>query len=66
MIIFEHMNTSGEVCPICKTKENKPVVLICIDGTEDGGNIQAKQVHVDCIELRMMNIKDGKLIYMKV
>jgi hypothetical protein len=52
MRVFEKMNTSGkEVCPICKTKEDKSVVLIGIKGTQKGHNIQAVQVHLDCLEL---------------
>ena len=42
---------AGEVCPVCKTKEDKPITLIGIVGTEEDGNIQAVQVHVDCIDL---------------
>ena len=65
MKIFEHMNTSGkEVCPICKTKEDKEVVLIGIDGTEDGGNMRAIQVHLDCLNLRYS--KENNLFYQKV
>ena len=49
---FKHPNTNGSwVCPICKTNDDKPVVLIGIVGTQDGGNIQAEQFHLDCIEL---------------
>jgi len=65
MKVFKNMNTSGkEVCPICKTKENKEVVLIGIDGTEDGGNIQAIQVHLDCLDLRYN--KENNLFYQKI
>ena len=38
-------------CPICNTSEEKDVVLCGIFGTEDGNNIQAEQIHLDCIEL---------------
>lgn len=49
---FEHMNTNGDAkCPICGTGDDKPVVLAGIEGTEDGNNMQAMQVHVDCINL---------------
>lgn len=52
MKIFKEMNVDGkEVCPICKTKEKKQVVLIGIIGTQKGYNIQAIQVHLDCLEL---------------
>lgn len=57
MRIFEKMNTSAkDVCPICKTKEQKPVVLIPIVGKGDNSgkkfqNYEAAQVHVDCLDL---------------
>lgn len=48
---FEHPNMDGFVCPICKTSDDKPIVLIGISGTEDDGIMEAHQYHVDCIEL---------------
>lgn len=56
------MNTSTkETCPICKTQENKPVVLIAKQGTQKGFDAEAIQVHVDCLEL--WYIKKKNLIY---
>jgi hypothetical protein len=61
------MNTStDEVCPICKTKEDKPVVLVGMDGTQKDRIIQAIQVHVDCIDLLIQDMGDFKFIYQKV
>ena len=55
MRTFNHPNFSkkagNDSCLICKKQDDKPVVLIGIVGTKDGGNIQAKQVHLDCIDL---------------
>lgn len=52
MKTFEHPNTSNNwVCPICKTNEDKPIVLLPIVGTEEGNIMQAEQFHVDCITL---------------
>ena len=52
MKIFEHANLqSKDTCLICNKAEDKPVILIGIVGTEEGKNMQAKQVHVDCIDL---------------
>jgi hypothetical protein len=52
MRIFQHANLSGEdTCLVCEKADDKPVVLIGVIGTEDGHNMQARQVHVDCIEL---------------
>ena len=52
MRIFKKPNLSNDwKCPICGTSDIKEVVLIGIEGTEEGLNIQAEQVHLDCIEL---------------
>jgi hypothetical protein len=52
MRIFEKPNLSaGWKCPICKTKDEKPVVLIGIYGTEEDGIIEAEQFHAECIDL---------------
>ena len=61
---FEHPNTNGGwVCPICKTNDDKPVVLISIVGTQDGGNIQAEQFHLDCIDL--LYDRDHYILYQR-
>ena len=53
MKIFEHRNTSNpkDVCPICKKDTDGRVVLIGVVGTEEGNNMQAVQIHLDCIDL---------------
>ena len=51
MRVFDHPNMNGFRCPICLTDTDKPVVLIGIDGTEEDGNAEANQYHLDCIEL---------------
>ena len=54
MRTFEHPNIyNGWKCPICGTNEDKSVTLVGIFGTEDGHNIEAEQVHIDCIELTL-------------
>lgn len=56
MRAFEKPNLSNDwKCPICGTNEEKEVVLIGIDGTEEGNNIQAQQYHLSCIELTEYN-----------
>jgi hypothetical protein len=37
------------ICPICGTNTNQECVLIPIDGTQDGYNVQAAVVHFGCI-----------------
>ena len=54
MKVFEHFNQSGnDKCPICETADDKQTVLIGIQGTQRDGIMEAKQVHLDCIELIM-------------
>jgi len=65
MRVFEHFNSEGEPCPICKTKDDTETTLVGIDGTEEGHNMQARQVHVACIELRMSkSYPEGGILYM--
>jgi hypothetical protein len=55
MRTFTHFNQSGEdVCPVCKTNEDKEVILVPIAGTEEGNNIQAIQVHTRCLQNELM------------
>lgn len=51
MKIFIGFNQVGDPCPICKKHDNKKTVLIPIYGTSDGKYCEAKQVHLDCIDL---------------
>lgn len=48
---FPHPNMNGFICPVCNTNSDFPVVLVGIPGTEDGGNMQARQVHYECYKL---------------
>lgn len=64
MKIFNGFNETGDPCPICKTHDNKPCILVPIDGTEKDNNIKAEAVHFDCIELRYN--REFCLIYQKV
>ena len=65
MRAFEHPNMNNFKCPICKTADDKPVVLIGIAGTENGGNIEAKQFHLDCINLTFDTVGDCGVIFHK-
>ena len=70
MRVFEHPNLHNFKCPICGESFDEPVVLVGIDGTEEGFNMQAQQVHVGCIELRVANSREeegvvkSKIMYM--
>ena len=59
MKIFEHPNMTEFKCPICNTGDDEPVTLIGIGGTQEGRNIQAEQVHVDCVNLRIYTLSGG-------
>jgi hypothetical protein len=63
MRVFEHPNMDGLKCPICKTNDDSPVVLIGIYGTQEGFNIEAAQFHVKCLELTWY--RDEGLIIMQ-
>lgn len=52
MKVFKEPNVDDNwICPICKTNDNKEVVMVGIDGTREGFNIQAEIIHLSCIEL---------------
>jgi hypothetical protein len=52
MRVFKKPNLSGDwKCPICKTNEEKEVILAGIYGTKEGKTMEAKQFHLDCIDL---------------
>ena len=56
MKIFEKPNTSGDwKCPICQQNTESPVTLIGIAGTGSGRYVEAKQVHVECLDLTWHN-----------
>ena len=54
MRTFKEPNTSNDwKCPICDTNDVKEVVLIGVIGTQKGGCMEAEQVHLGCIDLRL-------------
>ena len=59
MRVFEHPNLENFKCPICGTSDDKPVVLVAIDGTEKGRNMEARQYHIECIDLVEMKFVMG-------
>jgi len=61
MRVFEHPNMVNFVCPICNTNDDKPIVLIAVDGTEDDGIVEAKQYHLDCIQLTEIKMDTGNM-----
>ena len=48
MRTFENF-PEDELCPVCGKNENRPCVLVPIDGTASGKNCRAAIVHADCI-----------------
>lgn len=51
MRVFANFNAShGDTCPVCGTAKNVETVLVPIPGSEDGGIMQAKQMHKKCLE----------------
>lgn len=58
---FKSPNKSNNwLCPICKTNEDKEVVLIGKHGTQDDGIIQQEQYHLDCIDLLEVTMPDKR------
>ena len=51
MRIFEEGNWTTDKCPVCGTDKEGPVVLISIKGTNEGYISEARQVHLNCLEL---------------
>jgi hypothetical protein len=49
--VFDHPNPINFLCPICKTKADRPVVLVALPGTESGNIVEAEQVHAECFRL---------------
>jgi hypothetical protein len=62
MKIFKGFNKEGSACPICGTKKDQPCTLIGISGTEEGRNMQAMAVHVECIDLLSYTMHHGETI----
>jgi len=64
MRTFKHFNSfnTSDVCPICGTNNDKEVILVPIKGTEEGNNIQAIQVHTDCLNCLVFDKEIG-IIY---
>lgn len=62
MKIFKELNPEGK-CAICGTNKIDQCILVGVDGTEDGNNMQAVQVHLDCIDLRISLKGDLAVLY---
>lgn len=65
MRIFAQGNwQERQSCPICLTTKDGPIALLIIDGTQNGYTHEAKQVHIECLTLRIC-LTHG-LIYQKI
>lgn len=59
MRIFDEPNISdGFTCPICGNGDIKPVTLVGILETLKDYNMEAVQVHVDCLDLNAVKMPD--------
>ena len=63
MRTFKQINEAGK-CLICGKNDEGEVVLVPIDGTAEGHNEQAEQVHLKCIDLRYN--KEVNALYQKL
>jgi len=62
MRTFEHF-PQDIICILCRTNDDKPCILIPIDGTEDGWNCEAEPVHVDCMLIGFRYLKEAGVVY---
>jgi len=63
MRTFKQGNWSNDdSCLICGTQKAGEVILIPIVGTKEGNNIQAKQVHTDCLQEQLMYYPENDII----
>ncbi len=63
MRTFKQGNWSGDDnCLICGTQKQGEVILVPITGTKEGNKIQAKQVHTDCLQERLMYYPEHNII----
>lgn len=66
MRTFEQGNWSnGSVCKLCAESTSGEVILVPINGTKDGNNIEACQVHTKCLSERLMFYPDYNLLIAK-
>lgn len=57
MKVFKEPNyKDGFMCPICNTDKKAPVILIGKAETEEDGQLDAFQVHLECLNL--ISLKD--------
>jgi hypothetical protein len=63
MRLFEHFPQEGKnVCPICKTKDDKPCFLMPISGTRKNGICEAQPTHAECVQDNLHNfVLDNQL-----
>lgn len=62
MKVFNGFNGSGnDICPVCKTADNKDTVLIPIASTMDDNISEAFQVHLDCL-LLIGDVREDQII----
>ena len=51
MRVFDHFsNSNNDVCPVCNTNKDLPVILLPIPQTEEDGICQAFQLHKECYD----------------
>lgn len=52
-------------CPICNTQDKGEVILIPIDGTKQGNNIEAVQTHTTCLQKELMFYPETSMFAIK-
>lgn len=63
MKTFEHFPEKS-ICKLCGANDDKECTLVPVDGTNNGGNVEAIPVHVECIsKLNLRYNRESNIFY---
>jgi len=62
--VFEHFPKTNikSVCPICYKNHDGATVLVPINGTQEGFNMEAVPTHIQCVIDNLQYSKEQKLM----
>lgn len=67
MNVFSHPNLSTNwTCPVCGTADDKETVLVAKHGTQERNLVQCEQIHLECLDLWIIDLPDGKILLQKI
>ena len=56
---------SKDTCPVCRTNDEKPCILVAMDGTFEDGLVQMMPVHLSCAVVTNIN-KNVGVMYRRI